>query len=45
MAGSRVFVVSGMPQLADYVYQDYSTRTEALKEKMDMPLMVGSSME
>ncbi len=33
MDGGSVFVVPGMPQLADYVYRDYQTRMESLKEQ------------
>ena len=32
--GGRVFVVAGMPQLADYVYQDYQVRVQALQGQM-----------
>ncbi len=32
--GSRVFVVGGMSQLADYVYRDYHARIQALNSRV-----------
>ena len=34
VAGERVFLVGGMPQLADFVYRDYHSRIQALNSQV-----------
>ena len=44
VAGGRIFVVGGMPQLADYVYKDYHVRINALEAKVQHVSIIAGSV-